>query len=104
MPLMGDEMSDSEGLNLLQLLRLHIDGIGSVSAPIREAVKSELEILEYDGLYNPAAVCACALDDLMPCVEPNATDCRAGHFVDGPCSNCTEDDPCDFHIADRGQE
>ena len=33
----------------------------------------------YDGLFLDGA-CACALDDLMPCLMPGA-DCEAGHIL-----------------------
>lgn len=54
---------------------------------IEEIVKAWLEANGYDGLANDE--CGCDLDDLMPCDEPYATHCVAGHKV--PC-NCPDGD------------
>jgi len=65
---------------------------------IKEIVKEYLEKNRYDGLYCDE--CACEIDDLMPCEEPEIANCEAGYKV--PCpgpGRCTTDGDCDWHIA-----
>lgn len=59
---------------------------------LKTMCKLWLKQWEMDGLYNTNAVCACSIDDLMPCDEPSP-DCEAGYK--GPC-DCGEG--CDWHI------
>ncbi len=44
---------------------------------LKDVVKAELELLEYDGLYT--GDCGCPIADLMPCVEFCPDNCRAGY-------------------------
>lgn len=60
---------------------------------IEQILKDYLSQHGYDGLYNEG-VCACKLDNLVPCGEPG--NCRAGYLVDG----CTCGEGCAFHIVE----
>ena len=59
---------------------------------IQTMLEQYLQEHGYDGLFNPG-VCACKLDDLMPCGEPG--NCKAGYLVEG----CTCGEGCKFHIV-----
>lgn len=45
----------------------------------------------YDGLFNPDFDCACKLDDLMPCLEPNIHSCCAGYIDKCNCGDRCEE-------------
>lgn len=50
------------------------------------------------GLVNTDLECACTLDNLYPCGEPNI-DCTAGVLTDRDgCGNCSDESPCDYHL------
>jgi hypothetical protein len=50
----------------------------------------------FNGLYNDDQ-CACKLDDLMPCGEPDITECHPGYL--SKCDDECEFGDCDFHIV-----
>ena len=54
-------------------------------------VKEYLKREEFDGLFNEIGGCACKVDDLMPCSEPD-TLCQPGYL--GLC-DCGDHD---WHI------
>ena len=60
---------------------------------LHSIVSSELRNKGFDGLFNTDGGCACKVDDLMPCDEPNG-ECEAGYKFDG----CTCGEGCSFHI------
>jgi len=64
-----------------------------------ELIKEGLSARGFDGLYNPG-VCACLIGDLMPCGEISP-DCLPGVRKNGTCDNCTEDNPCAFHVGQK---
>lgn len=45
---------------------------------VKEIVAGFLKANGYDGLFDLCGECACELDDLMPCDEPNGR-CTAGY-------------------------
>ena len=59
---------------------------------IHEIVKRWLVENKYDGLFSPG-VCSCKIDDLMPCDEPNCTECEAGHVK--YCDECHNSNGCE---------
>ncbi|MDO8506958.1 MAG: hypothetical protein Q7S53_00105 [bacterium] len=59
------------------------------SSTIEYIVMCFLKTNKRTGLYNKTRECACGIDDLMPCENPQAT-CRAGYKV-----MCTPD--CDHN-------
>lgn len=61
-----------------------------MSANVREIVADWLRANGYGGLYLPEC-CACSVDDLMPCSQPNPQ-CAAGHVM--PCCECANQDDC----------
>ncbi len=42
---------------------------------IRDIVRNYLRQNKYDGLCNARIECACPVDGLMPCADPNKTEC-----------------------------
>lgn len=62
---------------------------------LKEIVEQYLKMNGYDGLFNVWLECACKLDDLMPCGDPDF-DCTAGHFVE-----CLEDSDFDWCIGKK---
>ena len=60
---------------------------------LKEIIKEYLEENGYDGLYYDD--CACSVEDLIPCDEPN-TNCQPGYK--GACNGGDCDGDCDFHI------
>lgn len=66
---------------------------------INEIVKEYLKQNGYDGLLHKDEWCACLIDDLMPCGEPNPG-CVSGYK--GACTGGDCDGDCDYHIyADK---
>ncbi len=62
---------------------------------VRDIIAAAIVEGGWDGLYSPSGECACFLDDLAPCGEPQA-DCRVG--VRAPCPpECGEHD---WHITE----
>lgn len=71
---------DAEEKNptVTQLILWHLkDYKCSASDDIKDMARTELELLECDGLHCDD--CGCFLDDLMPCVEFCPDNCRAGY-------------------------
>ncbi len=48
---------------------------------LAQIVRERLKVLGFDGLYDPGE-CACLLDDLMPCDDPQMS-CTAGYKAPG---------------------
>lgn len=63
---------------------------------VKESIKKFLKNNGYDGLYSGLGDCACDLDDLVPCDDPDVNDCTAGYKI--PC-NCSHG--CQFHISEN---
>jgi len=58
---------------------------GCLNCTVRQVLQDQLELLEYDGLMNPEADCACRLDDLAPGGDDcNLAVCRACYAT--PCA------------------
>lgn len=57
---------------------------------VREILADWLRQHGYDGLFNDG-VCACSVDELMPCLEPSS-ECQAGYAV--ACCECACQDDC----------
>lgn len=57
---------------------------------VREILADWLRHHGYDGLFNDG-VCACSVDELMPCLEPSS-ECQAGYAV--ACCECACQDEC----------
>lgn len=64
---------------------------------LKQIVENWLNNASYDGLYGE--YCECAVDDLMPCGEPNV-DCLPGRKMDCPGPNlCEIPGDCHIHIG-----
>ena len=61
---------------------------------IKEIVKEYLETNGYEGLFYPGE-CACELEDLMPCDEPNMN-CEPGYKEPCDPKECGDHE---FHIS-----
>lgn len=46
---------------------------------VKEIVRKSLSDNGYDGLVCAGISCGCALDDLMPCGDPNIEECSAAY-------------------------
>jgi hypothetical protein len=46
---------------------------------VKDIIHHDLEVNEYDGLFNSSADCSCKVDDLAPC-GAISLDCRAGYY------------------------
>jgi len=60
---------------------------------IKEVIKQYLIENKYDGLCSSDYECACAVEDLFPCMEVR-TDCFVGYKRQCDCEM-----NCDFHIG-----
>lgn len=59
---------------------------------VRDIVAEYLKKHKFDGLYNISGVCACKLDDLIPC-EGAQGECTVGYKVPCDCGG-----GCGWHI------
>ena len=58
---------------------------------VKEIVEEYITTNGYDGLASD--VCACLVEDLMPCTDESTRNCQAGYKAQCTCNN-----ECDFHI------
>lgn len=66
---------------------------------VREIVENWLLKNGYDGLADEYGECGCELEDVMPCDEPHAESCVAGHKVECQCG-----EGCEWHMAPGPRE
>ncbi len=64
---------------------------------LKDIVRQYLNENGYDGLYSEGE-CACKLDDLFPCDDPNE-DCQAGYLNKCDPETCNLDGDCLWHIG-----
>lgn len=71
---------------------------------VREMIDQRLRIAGKHGLFNNMIICACKLDDLMPCNNDCIAECEAGYKVpcpnDGECE-CDPNDKTAWHIVEE---
>jgi hypothetical protein len=70
--------------------------MSSESKEVGEIIKDWLRANDFDGLFNGWMECACNLDDMYPCGEPQEN-CEAGWMT--PCDGSCEFGNCDWHIS-----
>lgn len=63
---------------------------------VREIVQKYLVDNDYDGLFQPDGECACKSDDLFTCLGEAVDECEAGHLVD--CPGCEDSNEPHWHI------
>lgn len=68
---------------------------------IAKMIEIYLKEKGFDGLWNGETECACRLDDLMPCSEPDVYHCKAGYEIK-PIQKVLED--FGFSIGERMEE
>jgi hypothetical protein len=77
----GDEES---GEKLIKMLEAQISNLKCwhkipMNKTVDDIIKHDLEVNEYDGLFNRNSDCACEVTDLAPCGEISL-DCQVGYY------------------------